>query len=94
MTATPGPVLVSEPGISNPQFGDNLSKAVCEIRAASAVQLGRRWIDDGNPIMFGGSVDRQPEFGRPPIRLALVDEGNQFRRCSLRTIDEFHGNGR
>ena len=34
--------LVSQPGIAKPQFGDNLSKTVGEIRTAIAVQFGCR----------------------------------------------------
>jgi hypothetical protein len=40
--------------------------------------------------MLGRSVNREPEFSRPPIRLTLIDEGDQFRGCSLGSIDDLH----
>jgi hypothetical protein len=36
----------------------------------------RERVHDGNPIVLGRSVDHEQEFGRPPIRSALFDEGD------------------
>jgi hypothetical protein len=43
--------------------------------------------------VLGRSVNRESKFGRPPIRLTLIDEGDQFRGCSFGPIDDFHANG-
>jgi len=40
--------------------------------------------------MLGRSVNREPEFRRPPIRSALIDEGDQFPSCSLGPIADLH----
>jgi hypothetical protein len=42
--------------------------------------------------MLGRSVNREPEFSGPPIRLALIDEGDQFCGCSPGPIDDLHEN--
>src|SRR3954451_13164042 len=86
--------LMRHPGIAKSQFGDDPSEAACEIGIRAFVQFAGWRSDDGNPIVLGGSVDRQPEFGRPPIRLTLVDQGNQFRGCPFGAIDDFHENER
>jgi len=54
------------------------------------MDIAFRWIDNGNPIMLGGSVDRDWKINRPPIRSALIDEGYQFGGCFLGAIDRFH----
>jgi hypothetical protein len=68
--------LIPCPSVANPKICNNDSETVGKIGA-----LIHRCIDDGNPVMLGGSFDRQPEFGRPPIRLALIDERDQFGSC-------------
>src|SRR5258706_13356776 len=54
------------------------------------MEVARLCIHNGNPIVLGRSVDRKSEFGRPPIRSALIDEGDQFSGCSFGSIADLH----
>jgi hypothetical protein len=84
--------LMPGPSVAKPHFGHDLREAVGKIGILFRVDVAGRWFDDGNPIMLGGSVDREREFHRPPIGSTLIDEGYQFGGCLLGAIDHFHGN--
>ena len=77
--------LVPSPGVAKPDFGYNLRKAIRKF--STPISIERPCIHNSNPIVLGGSVNRESELGRPPIRLTLIDEGDQFRGCSLGPID-------
>jgi hypothetical protein len=81
---------VPGPGVAKPDFGDNLRKAAGKISFPYGTEIAFAGIDDGNPIMLGGSVDRERKFNRPPIRSTLMDEGYQFGGGFLGAIDHFH----
>jgi hypothetical protein len=74
---------VPSPGVAKPEFGYNFRKAVRKICTSISVEIARPCIHNCNPIVLGRSVNRQSEFSRPPIRLTLIDKGDQFRGCSL-----------
>jgi hypothetical protein len=78
------------PGVAKPEFGYNFRKAVRKISTPISIEVARPCIHNGNPIMLGRSVNRESEFCRPPIRLTLIDEGDQVRGCSLGSIDHLH----
>jgi hypothetical protein len=84
---------VPSPGVPKPEVGYNLRKAVRKICTPISIEIARPCIHNGNPIVLGRSVNGEPEFCRPPIRLTLIDEGDQFRGCSLGSIDDLHGVG-
>ena len=54
-------VLVPRPGVTNPEFGYNLRKAVWKISTPISIEAARPCIHNGNPIMLGRSVNREPE---------------------------------
>lgn len=66
--------LVPRPGIADAQIRDDLPKAICKIhKIMSALMIAIR-IDDGDPVMLGGPVDRHVEIRRPPLGVALIDQ--------------------
>jgi hypothetical protein len=80
------------PGVAKPEFGYNFREAVRKISTPISIEVARPCIHNRNPIMLGRSVNRESEFCRPPIRLTLIDEGDQFRGCSLGPIDHLDAN--
>jgi hypothetical protein len=81
---------VPSPGVAKPEFGYNLRKAVGKFSTPISIGVARLCIHNGSPIVLGRSVDRKSEFSRPPIRSALIDEGDQFSGCSFGPIADLH----
>ena len=66
---------MASPGIAKSELSYNLRKTVRKISAPIEIEIARPLVDNGNPIMLRRSVDCEAEFGRPPIRSPLIDEG-------------------
>ncbi|WP_159008099.1 hypothetical protein [Bradyrhizobium sp. S69] len=47
-------------------------------------------VRNGNPIVFGGPIDRKAELRWPPVGLTLIDESNQFCGCFSLSIDHLY----
>ena len=84
--------LVPCPGVTKPEFGHNLRKAVWKISTPISIEAARPRIHNGNPIMLRRSVNSEPEFSRPPIGSALIDKGDQFLSRFLGPIAGVHEN--
>ncbi len=78
------------PGVAKPEFGYNLRNAARKFSTPISIEVARLCIHNGSPIVLGRSVDRESEIGGPPIRSALIDEGDQFSSCSFGPITDLH----